>query len=210
MKKITYMYYFSKWTVVWLLICVVGGTFTVEGLVRQEQRNHIKNAYDISNIRMGDCIEYDISYDMLLRAYHKGALSERYAPICTTDAVTMDNHYIAATGESKEAYICLVAPPKFQQELQQLIDGEAETYHVFGRIERLKFDLTHDDYVMEGLIYCTGIRDKTKLAQMVSDKYQLKIIDAEEQESMWYKGLIFFVMGILGVLGSVEKKPSIN
>lgn len=206
MKKFTYKYYLSKWTVIWLLICILGGIFTVKGLIRQEQRIHIKNTYDISNIRKGDCIEYDISYEQLLRAYHKGLLNERYAPICNTDAVTMDNHYFVATGESKESYITLVVPPKFQPKMQQLIDGETKTYHVFGRIEALKFDMICSDYVMEALIYCTGIRDKAKLRQMVSDKYQLKIIDPKEKERMWYKGLIFFIMGALGVLGSIEKK----
>lgn len=178
----------------------------MKGLVRQQQRIHIKNAYDKSEIRLGDCIEYDISYEHLLRSYHKGSLKKGYSVICLTDALTADNHYYAAAGENKEYYIDLVVSPEFQQEFQKLIDGETKTYHVYGRIEKVKFPVTYDDSITEGLIYCTGIRDTAKLHQMILEKYQLKIIDPNEKESMWYKGLIFFVMGMLGVLGSIEKK----
>jgi hypothetical protein len=205
-KKFTYKYYISKWTIVFFLICILGGIVMVKGLIRQQQRIHIKSTYDKSKIHLGDCIEYDISYDLLLRCYHKGELWEGYATICHTDAFSMDNHYYVATGENKEYYIDLVVPPEFHQEFQQLIDGEIKTYHVYGRIEKVKFPVTYDDSVMEGLIYCTGIRDTTQLNQMISEKYQLKIIDPKERESTWYKGFLFFIMGILGVLGSSEKK----
>lgn len=206
MKKFTYTYYISKWTVIFFLICLFGGIFTVKGLIRQQQRIHTKNAYVASKIHFGDCIEYDISYELLLRCYHKGELWEGYSPICNSDAYTMDNHYYVATGENKEYYIDLVVPPKFQQEFQQLIDGETKTYHVYGRIEKVKFPVTYDDVVTRGLIDCTGIRDTAKHRQMISEKYQLKIIDPNERESMWYKGLIFFFMGIFGMLISIEKK----
>lgn len=206
MKKFTYTYYISKWTIIFSLICFLGGIFTVKGLIRQQQRIHTKNAYEESKIHVGDCIEYDISCELLLRCYHKGELWEGYTTICLTDAYTMDNHYYVATGENKEYYIDLVVPPEFQEEFQQLIDGETKTYHVYGRIEKLKFPVTYDDSITQGLIYCTGIRDTAKHHQMISEKYQLKIINPNERESMWYKGLIFFVMGLLGVLGSIEKK----
>lgn len=183
----------------------------MKGLIRQQNKIHIKNVYDKSEIRADDYIEYDISYEMLLRKYHKGLLKEGYSPICFTDASTLDNHYYVATVENKEYYIDLVVPPEFQQEFQQLIDGETKTYHVYGRIEKLKFpEGVYDDSVTEGFIYCTGIRDTTKLNQMVSTKYQLKVIDANEKESMWYKGLIFFVIGILGMLGGFEKRMIIE
>ncbi|MDE6314366.1 MAG: hypothetical protein K2M46_12275 [Lachnospiraceae bacterium] len=183
----------------------------MKGLIRQQNKSHIKNVYDKSKIHADDYIEYDISYEMLLRKYHKGLLKEGYSPICTTDAFTSDNHYFVAMGENKEYYIELVVPPEFQQEFQQLIDSETKTYHVYGRIEKLKFpENVYDDSVTEGLIYCTGIRDTTKLNQMVSTKYQLKVIDANEKEGMWYKGLIFFVMGILGMLGGFEKRMIIK
>lgn len=206
MKKRRPTYYISKIMVIFFLICIVGGIFTVKGLIRQEQRIHKKNTYDGSDIRLGDCIECDISLEQLLRSYHKGLLHEGVGPVYTTDASTMDNHYFIATGENKEYYIRLVVPPEFQQEMQQFIDGETKTYHVCGRIEKLKFKPAYNDSVKEGLIYCTGIRDTTKLKQMVSEKYQLKIIDPNQKESMWYKGLIFFIMGILGILVSTEKK----
>ncbi len=206
MKKFTYTVYISKFTIVFFLICILGGIVMVKGLIRQQQRIHVKHAYDKSQIHLGDCIEYDISLELLLKSYHKGLLHEGYSPVCFTDAYTMDNHYFVTTGEDKEYYISLVVPPEFQQEVQQLIDGETKTYHVYGRIERLKFQEVYNDSVMEGLIYCTGIRDTAKLGQMVSEKYQLKIIDPNEKESMWYKGLLFFITGILGVLGSIEKK----
>ncbi|MBD5452410.1 MAG: hypothetical protein HDR25_07200 [Lachnospiraceae bacterium] len=178
----------------------------MKGLIRQQQRIHVKNTCDPSEIHLGDCIQYDISPEQLLRSYHKGLLHEGVSPVYTTHASTMDNHYFVAMGENKEYYISLVVPPEFQEELQQFIDGETKTYHVYGRIEKLNLKPAYDDSVKEGLIYCTGIRDTTKLKQMVSEKYQLKIIDPNKKESMWYKGLIFFIVGILGVLVSIEKK----
>ena len=204
--KSTHTYYISKFTVIFFLICIIGGIFTVKGLIRQEQRIHKKSAYDKSGVRLGDCIECDISQEQLLRCYHKGELHEGADPVCTTDAYIMDNHYFVATEKNKEYYICLVVPPEFQWEMKQFIDGETKTYHVYGRIEKLKFKPAYNDSVKEGLIYCTGIHDTTKLKQMVSEKYQLKVIDPNEKESMWYKGLIFFIMGVMGVLGSIEKK----
>lgn len=206
MKRSAYTVYISKWTVVFFLICLLGGIVTVNGLVRQQRRSHVKNVYVPSEIHLGDCIQYDISYEWFLGKYYKGLLHEGYAPICTTDAYSGDNHYFVATGENKTYYIALVVPPAFQQELQQFIDGETDTYHVYGRIEKLKFPV--NDTVMEGLVYGTGIRETTKLAQMVSTKYQLKIIDPDKKESLWYKGLLFFVMGLLGVLATIEKKVS--
>lgn len=206
MKNRTPTYYISKFTVVFFVMCILGGIFTVKGLIRQQQRIHIKNTCDPSELHLGDCFQYDISLEQLLRNYHKGLLHEGVGPVYTTDASTMDNHYFVATGENKEYYICLVVPPEFQEEMQQFIDGETRTYHVYGRIENLKFKPAYNDSVKEGLIYCTGIRDTTKLKQMVSEKYQLKIIDPNEKESMWYKGLIFFITGFLGMLVSIEKK----
>jgi len=204
-KKFTSTYYISKFTVISFFICLVGGIFTVKGLVNEYHRVHAKTAFVQSEIRKGHYVEYDISYGQLLRTYHKGLLRESYSPVCNTDAYTMDNHYFVATGKNKEYYIDLVVPPEFQEKMQQFIDGETKTYHVYGRIEKLKFQDVYNDSVMEGLIYCTGIRDKTKLNHMVSEKYQLKVMDASEKGSMWYKGLIFFAMGLLGVLVSVEK-----
>lgn len=206
MKRSAYTVYISKWAIVFFLICLLGGIVTVKGLVRQQQRIHVKTAYAPSEIRLGDCIQYDISYEWFLGNYHKGLLHEGYAPICTTDASSGDDHYFVATGEDQAYYIALIVPPAFQQELQQLIDGDTDTYHVYGRIEKLKFPV--DDTVMEGLAYCTGIRDTTRLGQMVSTKYQLKIIDQNKKESLWYKGLLFFVMGLLGVLGTIEKRAA--
>ena len=204
--KRTPTYYISKITVIFFLICIVGGIFTVKGLIRQEKRIHKKSAYNKSEVRLGDCIECDISLEQLLRSYHKGELHEGVDPVYFTHASTMNNHYYVTTEENKEYYICLVVPPEFQQEMQQFIDGETKAYHVYGRIEKIKFPEVYSESVIDGLIYCTDIRDTTKLHQMVSEKYQLKVIDPNKKESMWYKGLIFFIMGILGVLVNTERK----
>ena len=206
MKKFTYTYYISKWTIVFLVIGILGGIFTVKGLVQQQQRVHVKNGYYLSKIRIGDCVQYDISFEQLLRRYCKGELYEGYAPVCTTDATTLDNHYYVAIGENKYFYIDLVVPPAFQEEFQQFVDGVIKTYHVYGRIEKAKFPVVYDEFILQGLIYCTGIRDTEELHRMVSGKYQLKVIDPNEKERMWYIGLIFFIMGILGLVGGVEKK----
>ena len=199
MKKFTYTYYISKYTVVFFLICIVGGIFTVKGLIRQEHRIHVKNAYDKSEIRLGDYIEYNISREQIMGRYSED--SSKYFPFCVSDGYTSESRYLVATDENKEYYISLIVPRKFQQELQQLIDGKTKTYHIYGRIEKLKHELYYDT-----IADCTGIRDMTKLKQLVSTKYELKVIDPNEKESMWYKGLIFFAVGLFGVLASIEKK----
>lgn len=199
MKKRIPTYYISKFTVVFFVMCILGGIFTVKGLIRQQHRIHIKNAYDQSEISLGDFIEFDISREQIMGNYSED--SSKYFPHCVVDAYTSESRYLVATDENKEYYISLIASREFLPELQRLIDGETKTYHVYGRIEKLKHELYYD-----AIADCTGIRDTTKLKQMVSTKYELKVIDANKKESMWYKGLIFFIVGILGMLVSIEKK----
>lgn len=198
MKKHVPTYYISKFTVVFFVICILGGIFTVKGLIRQQHRIHIKNAYDKLEVRLGDYLEYDIFREQIMGNYYKD--SSQYFPFCVVDGYTSESRYLVATDENREYYISLIVPRKFQQELQPLIDGKTKTYHVYGRIEKLKHELYYDT-----IADCTGIRDMTKLKQMVSTKYELKVIDPNEKESMWYKGLIFFAVGIFGVMGSIEK-----
>ena len=180
-------------------MCILGGIFTVKGLIRQQHRIHIKNAYDQSEIRLGDFIEFDISREQIMGNYSED--SSKYFPHCVVDALTSETQYLVATEENKEYYISLIASREFLPELQRVIDGETKTYHVYGRIEKLEHELYYDS-----ITNCTGIRDMTKLKQLVSTKYELKVIDPNEKESMWYKGFIFFIIGFLGVLVSIEKK----
>ena len=199
MKKRIPTYYISKFIVVFFVICILGGIFTVKGLIRQQHRIHIKNAYDRSEVRLEDYLEFDISREQIMGNYSED--SSKYFPHCVVDALTSETQYLVATEESKEYYISLIVSREFLPELQRLIDGETKTYHVYGRIEKLKHELHYDS-----ITNCTGVRDMTKLKQLVSTKYELKVIDPNEKESMWYKGLIFFIIGILGVFGSIEKK----
>ena len=199
MKKRIPTYYISKFTVVFFVICILGGIFTVKGLIRQQHRLHIKNAYNQSEIRLGDFIEFDISREQIMGNYSED--SSKYFPHCVVDVYTSETRYLVATEENKEYYISLIVSREFLPELQRLIDGETKTYHVYGRIEKLKHELHYDS-----ITDCTGIRDMAKLKQLVSTKYELKVIDANKKESIWFKGLIVFLIGILGVLISIEKK----
>lgn len=203
MRRYRYTVHLTRFLLFSLLVCITGGLFTIKGLVRLYHSHHVKNFYNKEKIHAGDYVRYDISWDQVMgRWYMEASGEEVYGPVCNVDAWTSERRYMVASDENKEYYVSLVLSDLLGRQFDQFLENKTETYSIYGRVERLKYDLYYD-----GIAKCTGINDQRKIEQMVSTKYAIRAKDPDEGESMWYKGLIFFALGMWGILSGVEKEP---
>lgn len=206
MKRFQYTVHVTKFLIFSAVVCLLGGIFTVNGLVRLYHRNHVKKISDLYNketIHRGDYVQYSISPSQVLgRSYEELSNGEeKYSPICTENAWTSDRRYVVALGGGRDFYIALFMSDEQRRDFEQFIDSMTGTYQVFGRVERLGYHLPYDM-----ITECTGIDDQDKLDQLISKKYEIRVIDPETRESMWYKALIVFALGLCGVLRGIEKR----
>lgn len=201
-KKYKYTVHITRFFIVSALICLAGGAFTLKGLVNLYNRGHVWTFYDPEKIHSGNYVRYDISRDQILGRFYTDADGEdKYGPLCVVDAWTSEYRYMAASDDSKHVYLSLNVSDRLQPQLQKLVDGETNTYQIYGKVRKLRYDLQYDR-----IAEYMDISDLDELKQIVSAKHEIKVVDPERRESMWYKGLIFFVMGFCGVLRGVEKK----
>ena len=149
-------------------------------------------------------MRYDISWDQVMgRWYMEASGEEVYGTVCTVDAWTSERRYIVAADENKEYYVCLILSDLLARQFDQFLEDKTGPYSLYGRVERLKYDLNYD-----GITKCTGIDDPRGIEQVVSKKYAIRAKDPDTGESMWYKGLIFFALGMWGILSGIEKEAS--
>ena len=203
MKRFQYTVHVTRFLVFSAVICLLGGIFTVKGLFGLYHRNHVKLTCPVDKIHTGDYVRFDISLDQVLGKYYEELVSgeEKYSPIRSVDAWTSDHRYVVASDASRDSYITLFMSDQERRSFEQFLDSMTGTYQIFGKVVRLK---SRPPYDM--IAECTGIDDQDKLGQMVSKKYEIKVVDPDSKESMWYKGLIVFALGLCGVWSGVEKK----
>ena len=202
MKRYRYTVHLTRFLLFSMLVCMAGGLFTIKGLVRLYHSHHVKTFYNKEKIHVGDYVRYDISWDQVMgRWYMEASGKDVYGPICSVDAWTSERRYIVASDESKEYYVSLVLSDLLGRQFDQFLENKTEPYSIYGRVERLRSDLYYD-----GIARCTGINDPHRIEQMVSTKYAIRAKDPDTGEGMWYKGLIFFALGMWGILSGVEKK----
>lgn len=84
---------------------------------------------------------------------------------------------------------------------EQLIDNDS-TFHIFGKFEKFDSILPYDP-----IAECPGIDNPTGTNQMMSSRYQIKMIDPFSEKKVLYKGLSLFIFGslILLVTMKIEK-----
>lgn len=195
-----YTIYVSKFIVLFLILCFVGGIFTVKGLFDLHYRNNAKSVYALSQVQTGRYIECDITFEQMIGQYYTDINGNvRFGPVWTVGAVTMENQYIIRLNEDAPYYMALVVPEAMRPQIQRLIDGETQTYHIYGRFKKLKYD--NSDRSGEWVDLGAPATPRPKF----SKNYEIKILDPDETDGMWYKGLIFFLIGLFGARQCVEK-----
>lgn len=192
-------YILSKMSVLGCFLCIIGAIFTIQGIIARYNLANIKESYSKFEIRNGRYIEYDISKENLIgRCYMDSDGSVNFSPYCNTDALSSNQFYLTAINGNSDYYVSLVIPREYQKDFQKMLKSD-DTYHVVGKFDKLRGIL-----IYEGIAKCLGTNDKSKIDQIVSADYQIRIVNLENEKKELYKGLSILVCGGLLFLFSLE------
>lgn len=195
-------YILSKMSVFGCFLCMIGAIFTIQGIIVRYNLANIKESYSKFEIQRGRYIEYDISKENLLGHYYTNPDgSIKYGPYCVEFGYIAHQTYIVSINKDSNYYVPLVVANKYIKEFNKTSYGD-ESYHILGKFEKLAYPL---DY--EIISKCLGTGNHSKINELVSPYYQIKIVDSEDENMILYKGLAFLITGLLIFLVTLEKKP---
>lgn len=196
-------YILSKMSVCGCFIAVIGAVFTLQGIIVRCNLMNIKDSYDKADIRNGRYIEYDISKEQLLGMYYtevNGAI--KYSPYCGSDVYSSMETYIVSVDGNSNYYVPLMVAKEYQKEFRKIINND-DKYHILGKFEKFKGIL-----VYEIIAECIGTDNKSEIDQIISDDYQIRVVDLQDERKILYKGLSFFLVGVFLFIVSVDRKKS--
>lgn len=198
-------YTLSKMSIVACIVIVVGFTLLIQGVVNRYHLAHIQNSYRASEIKNGRYIEYDISRKQLVgKNYTEPNGKVKYTPYSVIDVYSNVETCLVAINEKADYYVSLKIPVEYQKDFEKMVQSETDTYHVIGKFEKDSQYLYYDN-----ISECLEINDESEIKRMVSDNYQITIVDPEDEKSTLYKGLSFLAIGFLVLFATVEKEKRI-
>lgn len=188
------------------LIIIAGTVFWIQGVICSYQLGYIRDSYNVSEIKNGRYIEYDISREQLLgHDYTELSGEVKYTPYSATDIYTGVETRIVATNENLDSYIPITITREYQDDFDNMTSGRVSTYHVFGKFKRYtKFDdifgetLSYDD-VAKNL----GI-DEEEAENVISTNHRIVLVDPKAERRITFKGLSLILLGSL-ILYSSER-----
>ncbi len=194
-------YILSKMSVFGCFLFIVGAVFTIQGIIVRYNVTNIKESYRKSEISKGRYIEYDISKEDLIGSYYTNpGGSIGYGPYCTEFGYMAAQTYIVSINEDSDYYVPLVVTDKYIKKFSKTSYGD-ESYHVFGKFEKLAYALDYDR-----IAECLGTDNQSEIDALISSDYQIRIVDLEDEKKLLYKGLSFFIIGMLIFLVTLERK----
>lgn len=203
-----FRYTLSKISLLGIVLFLIGGFFTVQGILIRTHLSAAPSSYEKTEIRNGCFLDCELTRDQLVGSYYtemNGALE--YSPYVGVDAVTSTETYLCAINKNMNYYVPLIVTRDYVPPLTEMIDYDG-TYHLFGKFEKNTRVLTETDYKI--ITEATGAADKEAVDQMVSTKYQIKVTDFKKEQTVLYKGLSLLVIGVLAVLGGIGKEKVID
>lgn len=129
---------------------------------------------------------------------HNGTV--KYGPYCSENGFTARRAYIVATDENLTYYTPLILSKKYQKDFEQII-SEDTSYHIFGKFEKFDSILPYDP-----IAKCPGIDGPTGTDQLMTSRYQIKIIDLSAEKKVLYKGLSLFIFGLSILVVTVKRE----
>lgn len=196
-------YTLSKTSIIGIIILILGFVFTVQGIHIRYHLSHVKESYRQTEIKKGCFIERDITREELIGSYYtENNGTVKYGPYCSENGYTANRAYIVAVNENPKYYAPLILSREYQRDFEQMI-SEGSTYHILGKFEKFDSILPYDP-----IAECPGIDSPTGTDQLMSARYQIKIIDPQSEKKVLYKGLSFFIFGLLILLVTVKRENS--
>lgn len=124
----------------------------------------------------------------------------KYASYSVIDVYSKVETCLVAINENADYYVSLKIPGEYQKDFEKMVQSETDTYHVIG-----KFEKDSQYFYYDNISECLGINDESEIKRMVSDNYQITIINPEDEKSTLYKGLSLLAVGLLVLFVTVEK-----
>lgn len=199
-------YILSKMSILGCFLCIIGASFTIQGIIARYNLANIKESYSKFETKNGRYIEYDIAReDLIGRYYTDSDGSVKFSPYCVTDAPSSNQFYLVAINKNSDYYVSLVITREHQKAFKKMLNSD-DSYHVVGKFDKLRGIL-----IYEGIAKCLGTNDRSKIDQIISANHQIRIVNFEDEKKILYKGLSILVIGLLIFLFALEKerrKPS--
>lgn len=194
-------YTLSKTSIIGIVILILGFVFTMQGIFIRYRLSNVKESYQQTEIKKGCFIERDITREQLIgRYYRENNGTVKYGPYCSENGYTANRTYIVAVNENPTYYVPLILSRKYQKEFDQII-GEDTTYHIFGKFEKFDSIMPYSP-----IAECPGIDGPTGTDQLMSSRYQIKMIDPLSEKKVLYKGLSLFIFGSLILVVTVKRE----
>ncbi|RKI83611.1 hypothetical protein D7V83_07950 [bacterium 0.1xD8-71] len=194
-------YTLSKTSIIGIVILILGLVFTIQGIFIRYHLSHVKASYQQTEIKNGRFIERDITREELIGSYYtENNGTVKYGPYCCENGYTAKRIYIVAVNENPKYYAPLVLSRKYQKDFQQMIN-ENTSYHILGKFEKYNSVMPYSP-----IAECPGIDNPTGTDQLMSARYQIKIIDLQAEKKVLYKGLSLFIFGLLILVVTVKRE----
>lgn len=183
---------FSKKSIAGSIILIIGFFLTIQGIIIRYNLTHINGSYGKYEIKNGRYIEYDITKEYLMGKYYSEPNGKiNYGPYHGSDVVTSIDTYVVAVNENLDYYVPLIVVEKYQKAFEETYYND-KTYHIFGKFQKFKGELLYD------IIYkCIGLSKKSEIDKLISDNYEIKIVDIKNEKMALYKGISILIVGLL-------------
>lgn len=196
-------YTFSKMSVLGALIFITGFLFLIQGIRIRYNLTNIKESYEKSEIKSGSYMECDMEKEQLIGKYYsEGNGTIKYGPYCVSDVWSSEETYVAAINEDLDYYVPLIVSREYQGDFKKMVNSDA-VCHIFGKFEKRNTTLHYDT-----IAKCTGIHDKSKMNQMISASYRIKLVDLEDERRVLYKAFSLLIAGLFILFMTVEREKA--
>lgn len=194
-------YTLTKMSVAACIVIVVGIILSIQGVVNRYHLAHIKSSYREPEIKSGRFIECDISREHLVGLYYTELDGETmFSPYSVINADTNTLYCLAAVNEDMDYYVSLKLPSEYQEDFAKIIRSDTETLHITGKFKKKRPLMFYDK-----IAACLGNDDESAVRSMVSDQYQINIVDPKDVKSTLFIGLLILAIGVLVLFVTVER-----
>lgn len=195
---------FSKMSIAGIAILAIGLLLTIQGIIIRYNLWHINGSYEKYEIRNGRYIEYEITKEYLIGCYYSEPNGKiNYGPYHAGDVLTSTDTYIVAINDNLDYYVPLIVVEKYKKDFEETYLDD-KTYHILGKFQKFDGNLLYDI-----ICKCTGLSTKSDIDNIISDNYQIKVVDLKDEQAALYKGISILIIGII-ILYDCYKKKSTN
>lgn len=200
-RKSTYTIWISLLTIVGIILFISGMFFLILGLKASEYSKSIKDSYSKEEIKYGKYIELDVVRDDLLGEYKNNAYGYRiFDPIIDDNEYKHVNQYVLATRRDKKYYAPLKVNFDYIWQFDDLIAGRVDSVHIIG-----KFVFNNSEFYYPRAMEILGVSGASGVDRVIDNKYCVKVINMEEENQDYYKGLALLILSIICLSRCIDK-----